>query len=451
MLQNRADIFVAAGFSYFEALVHMRSRPQIEEEIARLISFNNLIANVGGFEAWMVEGLTELTIGMMKNLSEVVEDSTEEAMALLVSQFNDTSDSPHIIYHLRLLASTWLAANPDKYSGFIPDGLDVLGYRKNCLEIVNTEIEHLGMTLLIDVLIKPLSIAVEIVMLDRSEGSQANSHIFQSEDSHGIPTNAGGPMIHLLYRPSHYDILYKDSLVTPEHQIKSEMSHYSNVQVHRAHSLPHQQHQNSAGELGQFSSIDISNSPLLDLPGFSMPLMSQSHDYTPNYQSLDTSYTHSPMSSSMSPILPSSTQPMSTSSRITSPYLPQQPPMAGRQNHTTQSYHGATNHVPVHTSHMSPPPQHPHTLKTSSLAHRPALSSTLSSPIKQELPVPIATPNSFRPSHYQYQANANERHEPVVCQTTTFKNSHFNTAHYLNPDFQPEEWTPEGEERRGSS
>jgi ubiquitin thioesterase protein OTUB1 len=27
-------------------------------------------------------------------------------------------------------------------------------------------------------------------------------------------------------------------------------------------------------------------------------------------------------------------------------------------------------------------------------------------------------------------------------QTTTFKNSHFNVAHYNNPNFQPEEYRP---------
>jgi ubiquitin thioesterase protein OTUB1 len=252
--------------------------------------------------------MTEETITLLRELSAVVEDSADNATALLLERFNDPVSSLSIIYHLRLLASAWLAANPDEYAGFIPDGLGVLGYRKNCLEVVNTEIEHLGMTLLIDVLIKPIGITVEIVMLDRSEGSQANSHIFQSEDSRGMPTNTGGPMIHLLYRPSHYDILYKDAVPISDHQIKSEMSQYSNIQVNRAHSLPLQQHHNSASDLGQFSSIDISNSPLLDLPGFSMPLLPHSHSYTSQYQTLDTSYTHSPISSSMSPVLPNSTQ-----------------------------------------------------------------------------------------------------------------------------------------------
>lgn len=31
------------------------------------------------------------------------------------------------------------------------------------------------------------------------------------------------------------------------------------------------------------------------------------------------------------------------------------------------------------------------------------------------------------------------------CSKLTTDSSHFNTAHFLNPDFQPEQWDPEDE------
>jgi hypothetical protein len=34
----------------------------------------------------------------------------------------------------------------------------------------------------------------------------------------------------------------------------------------------------------------------------------------------------------------------------------------------------------------------------------------------------------------------------VPPQTATFKNSPYNTAHFINSNFQPEVWTPESEE-----
>ena len=75
------------------------------------------------------------------------------------------------------------------------------------------------MMLLIDVLLKPIPFRVEIVYLDRSEGSQANTRIFQPEDSNGVPIYPGSLVIHLLYRPSHYDILYQNTINTPVHLI----------------------------------------------------------------------------------------------------------------------------------------------------------------------------------------------------------------------------------------
>lgn len=382
---------------------------------------------------------------LFQDLTEVVEESPASAAEILLNRFNDSAISLSIIYHLRLLASAWLAGNPDEYAGFIPDGFGVAGYRKNCLEPVNTEIEHLGMTLLIDVLLKPIGITVEIVMLDRSEGSQANSHIFQSEDPNGLPTNPGGPMIHLLYRPSHYDILYKDLFPITEQQIKAQMDQYSNVQVNRAHSLPQLQLQRT-NEMGHFSPIDMT-SPLLDIPGYSLPLLHQPHGYQSQYQQpLDQSYTHSPMSTSISPILPSTTLSSPASSSLSSSYAQQQTSHPLLPNNNVQSYHGGSTQLPIHTSHMTTTPSHRSPMTTSSLAHRPSVTTTQSPTIKQELTTPVSTPNSFRPSHYQYAAAATDWHEPVLCQTSTFKNSHFNTAHYLNPDFQPEEWTPDSEE-----
>lgn len=32
----------------------------------------------------------------------------------------------------------------------------------------------------------------------------------------------------------------------------------------------------------------------------------------------------------------------------------------------------------------------------------------------------------------------------------TNRSSHYNTAHFMNPDFQPEEWCPDGEYATGN-
>jgi hypothetical protein len=53
--------------------------------------------------------------------------------------------------------------------------------------------------------------------------------------------------------------------------------------------------------------------------------------------------------------------------------------------------------------------------------------------------------SSFRPSKYEWEP-APDWQEPVIFQTLKFANSHYNIAHYNNPNFQPEEWTPEFED-----
>ena len=385
--------------------------------------------------------MTDEIPNLLRDLSAIVETLPDTATAMLTNRFNDPMASPSIIYHLRLLASAWLASNADNYAGFIPDGLGVVGYRKTCLETVNTEIDHLGMSLLIDVLLKPIGIAVEIVVLDRTEGSQANSHILQSEDSNGLPSHPGGPMIHLLFRPSHYDILYREGPPAPDQQVIEEMAQSSNIQVNRAHGLTHEHHiQNTPSNIMTDSYMDLN--VLLSIPGgYQLSQQPALNGYQSHYQSpTDQTYAHSPMSSSLSPISPSTSIATPSSAIMSPPFPPQQQaishtqirasPNVLRPNHV-QSFPGPTTQIPIHT----------HMPTASTITHRPSLSSNPS----VEMPSPVSTTSSFRPSKYEYTAT--EWHEPVVFQTSSFKNSHFNPAHYNNPNFQPEEWNPDSDEQ----
>jgi ubiquitin thioesterase protein OTUB1 len=174
------------------------------------VSLNKYLNIVGGFETWLFEDMVEQTTDLLRDLANIVQGPPQAAQELLRRRFNDGDISNSIVHHFRILASSWLKGNPETYQSFIPDGLGVDGYRKNWIEPVNQEIDHLGMSLLIDVLLKPIGFAVEIVYLDQSSGTKANTHVFQPEDANGIPTNPGGLIIHLIYRPSHYDILYKN-------------------------------------------------------------------------------------------------------------------------------------------------------------------------------------------------------------------------------------------------
>ncbi|KFY01536.1 hypothetical protein O988_02692, partial [Pseudogymnoascus sp. VKM F-3808] len=355
--------------------------------------------------------------------------------------FNDKEVSNAIIYFFRLLASAWLKANSVAYKDFIPDGLGVDSYSKSliepaktenkhlgmtllidvlmkpvgiAIEIVyldrseepaKTEIEHLGMALLIDVLMKPVGIAIEIVYLDRIEGTDVINHIIQAKDESGIPIYAGVPMIHLLYCPGQYDILYKErphALSLRQQQIIDGASSSANIQVNRASVLNCVQ---DPSPITNFDSSDLS--VIAGIPGLSMapfgnhgfpstctPLGNCKPVLSPSY-SLDT-LVSSPTTPSVSPM---STVPIQSSR------TPIFPPV------TLPIYSGASQ---------------------SQLARAVPLTSA-------EAPTGNLG-SQFRHSKYEYESDWSDLStQQSSFQTNTFKNSHYNTAHYNNPNFQPEE------------
>ena len=329
-----------------------QDKSQLEEEIARMTSLNNFLVNIGGFEAWVFEDMAEETISLLRDMAQSIQTSPQTAAELLIQRFNNREVSDSIVYHFRLLASSWLKGDPTSYQDFIQNDLGVDGYRKEWLEVPNQEIDHLGMTLLIHVLLKPIGFAVEIVYLDRSEGSQVNSHLIQEQDANGVPTNPSGPIIHLLYRPSHYDILYKDMAPSmPMRPAINKVTQNPNTQVNRATSFS-QQHTIQSTAMNDFSGIDLTN--LLSIPGFQCPPPPSHHAFPAQFQSpMVQSYAPSPISASISPISPgTSSTPTSTNTNLSpsTNFPPQQPATMTSPTLSTShtSFPPSTMQIPIH-------------------------------------------------------------------------------------------------------
>ncbi|KAL8696049.1 MAG: hypothetical protein Q9201_007850 [Fulgogasparrea decipioides] len=87
--------------------------------------------------------------------------------------------------------------------------LSVDQYCSTHIEPHTVEIEHLGMQACIEAIIKPAGIAVQVLYLDRSPGDQVNKHEWPAEPSSAASQLVGVYTIRLLYRPGHYDVLYK--------------------------------------------------------------------------------------------------------------------------------------------------------------------------------------------------------------------------------------------------
>lgn len=174
-----------------------------------------------------------MTLGLLEELIQALSDG-RDAMALLVLRFNDEMTSAAIIYHLRLLAASWLKGNFPDYEPFVPS--DMNSYCDEWILPVNREIDHLGIVLLFNVLLKPANMVLEIAYLDRSEGDEVNVHRMPDE-ANGKDAASVEPMIQLLYRPGHYDILYRDDPAAHEAPAPTIPT---DLQVHRVSSLSHQ-------------------------------------------------------------------------------------------------------------------------------------------------------------------------------------------------------------------
>ncbi|KFZ02943.1 hypothetical protein V501_09444 [Pseudogymnoascus sp. VKM F-4519 (FW-2642)] len=404
----------AIGFSYFETLHKLGSKDQLEEEIARMMSLTSFIETWCGYQEWLFEDMREEVLNLLRDLAATIHvRPTPDSDSLTLLRFNDEEVSNAIIYYFRLLSSAWLKANAVTYRDFIPDGLGVDNYSKNMIEPSKTEIEHLGMTLLIDVLMKPVGIAVEIVYLDRSEGTDVNSHIIQAEDETGTPIHAGAPMVHLLYRPGHYDILYKErspALSLRQQQIIDGASTSANIQVHRAGILNRVQ---DPSPMTNFNAFDLSG--IAGIPGLSMaPLGNQG--FSPAYAPLG----------DCKPVMSPS---YSLDTSVSTPTMPPVSPISAVPSQASSTPIFPSAALPIHSG----PSQ--------------SQLSRAVPPTPTEAPPPNLG-SQFRHSKYEYESDWNDPSaQQSSFQTNTFKNSHYNTAHYNNPNFQPEEWCPDDEER----
>ncbi|KAK4236105.1 peptidase C65 Otubain-domain-containing protein [Achaetomium macrosporum] len=196
----------AIGFGYFETLVKSGSKARVESERQRLETLNTFIENIGGFSRYVFQDFVDETLALLQKMAGLV-DHPEQAMTELLDAFNMPDISNSIIYHFRLLASSYLKANRDTYGAFVTTDSGVEGYCQEVLERHSVEIDHLGLTLLVNVLLKDVGFVLEVAYLDRSAGSEVNTYRFPEEANNRHPSELG-PIIHLLYRPDHYDILY---------------------------------------------------------------------------------------------------------------------------------------------------------------------------------------------------------------------------------------------------
>ncbi|KAI1392491.1 cysteine proteinase [Hypoxylon trugodes] len=254
----------AIAFAYFETLVRCGDINQVQGELARVTSLNEFIENIGGHSAWLFEDMVSVTFDLFNAIANAM-SAGQDAMPFVIEKFNNPELSQSIVYHQRLLASSWLKGNYAQYEPWITGGVE--GYVQDTIMPIDREIDHIGVVLLHDVLLKPANIVLEIAYLDRSEGVEVNVHRMP-EEANGQDPSLLGPIIYLLYRPGHYDILYRDSVI----QAAPIPPAPTTLSINRATSFTHHHEIESTMPPLQDYSVDMSALALI--PGFAAPEMS---------------------------------------------------------------------------------------------------------------------------------------------------------------------------------
>ncbi|KAM5349097.1 hypothetical protein ACJ41O_008920 [Fusarium nematophilum] len=409
----------AIGFGYFEKLVESGDQAKVEGEVARLMSMSQLVSTVGGYsyyEDWLEEMLL-----LLRDVAQNIHNPTVAHM-LIQGRWSDPNAAGGLMYYLRLLAATFLKNNAAVYTAFLTDDIDIPAYCNRAIEVVDREIEHLGIVALAEVLLKPVGFVLEIAYLDRSPGTHVNQYRFP-EEANQQDISTLGPIIYLLFRPDHYDILYR----SPSPQIPVPSGPIS-MQVNRVSGFTHNTNITSTQtDLGQFSSVNFD--ALAMIPGFNA------------MGGLPT----------LAPPLPP------TGSAPSEPYAVQQAQwMQPFPDGLPVSASQPPPSLPPPTIMASPTPPTPPSMSSSSGISVPSPPMVATSGLgpQTSLMPPVRTTSGyhirFSPVQLEYEESKNNIPEPTFQVTTnTFKNSVWNRAHYGNPDFHPEEWSPVDEHTDG--
>jgi ubiquitin thioesterase protein OTUB1 len=216
-----------------------------------------------GHAEYIYEDMRDEFVAVMDSIYSALDNRQQDPTDILVQKFNDPDVANHILYYLRLLASSWLKTDPEAggYAAFIPEDIGITSYCDNNIDLPGREIEHLGIMVLYNLLLKPTGMVLEIAYLDRSPGPEVTTYRFPGE-ADGQDVSTLGPLMCLLFRPDHYDILYRHPIPAPVAPL--------DIQVHRAGSFSHdQQNAPHTPSLQDFSSgVDMTALSMIPGLGF---------------------------------------------------------------------------------------------------------------------------------------------------------------------------------------
>ena len=187
------------GNCYYRAFLYNLGESLLanKDELARILTYvkesKDIVVNVGGYEEMAIEIFYDTIVEFIEGLSTMTKDSLHEEM----NQENSTSD--YCTWYLRVLTATFLKADPARFIPYLEGGyVDIFAFCQAEIEPMGKECTMVSALALAEC----FCVSVKIEYLDGHEFKDSlTSHDFGPETS--------ATKLHLLYRPGHYDILYR--------------------------------------------------------------------------------------------------------------------------------------------------------------------------------------------------------------------------------------------------
>lgn len=147
-----------------------------------------------GMPAFTVEDFYDNFMDTLERLKEGSDDKMNQEE--LEETFNNEGLSNYLVVFLRLLTSKQLQLEGDFYQNFMEGGRTVAEFCSTEVEPMYRESDHIH----IIALTAAAGVSVRVVYLDRGTSQEGPV-------THDFPEGSQ-PLVHVLYRPGHYDILY---------------------------------------------------------------------------------------------------------------------------------------------------------------------------------------------------------------------------------------------------
>uniref|UniRef100_A0A6I8NU17 Ubiquitin thioesterase n=1 Tax=Ornithorhynchus anatinus TaxID=9258 RepID=A0A6I8NU17_ORNAN len=175
----------ALGFAYLESLLG-NDREILRFKELLLKTPNDLIS--AGFEEPKFRSFFVAFCSAVESLEK------DSSVSSLLKVFNDQSYSDRIVQFLRLLTAAFIKNRADFFRHFVDEEMDVKDFCAQEVEPMATECDHVQIT----ALSRALNIPLQVEYVDEADGA-LNHHVFPE---------AASPSVYLLYKASHYNILY---------------------------------------------------------------------------------------------------------------------------------------------------------------------------------------------------------------------------------------------------